>query len=104
MEMEVKASVVEERERGDHLRGRVRVHRAGLDVDQWGKCVGVLKDDVSYEPRVYMSVVALQKNTTAASFFTPARHVHDSPKIVRRGDQLDMGTDREDVERPSSCR
>jgi hypothetical protein len=74
-----------------------------LDGDQRGERFGVLEDYVSYEPWVYMTVVAVQENTTAASLFAPGRNVRDSPKIVRSY-ELDMGTDREDVEGPSSCR
>jgi hypothetical protein len=80
------------------------VHRGGLDGDQRGERFSVLEDDVSYEPWVYMTVVAVQKNTTAPSLFAPTRYVRDSPKIIRRGYVFDMGTDGEDVEGASSCR
>jgi hypothetical protein len=69
------------------------MHRGGLDGNQRGERFGVLEDDVSDEPWVYMTVVAVQKNTTAAGRFAPARYVRDSPKIVRRSDAFDMGTD-----------
>jgi hypothetical protein len=80
------------------------VHRGGLDGDQRRERFGVLEDDLSYEPWVYMTVIAAQKNTTAPSLFAPARYVCDSPKIVRRSYAFYMGTDGEDVKGASSCR
>jgi hypothetical protein len=82
--VEIDAPPVEERERRDHLRDRVRVHVERLHRHERGDLARALDDDLRDEPRIEQAVVGVDEDPGAARLLAPARHRRDEPCVVAR--------------------
>ena len=80
--VQVDATLVQERERGDHLGDRVRVHVDRLHRDERAELTRALEHDLREEPGVEQPVVGVDQHATVARLVAPLRHSLDVLEVL----------------------